>query len=259
MRSSLTMVVVSAVLSVPAVAAAQPGQPAPPPPPQPAPAPAPQPPPPGPYTAPPPPAQPPPPNPYGAPPPPPPPGGYYYVQRAPGAETHDGFYLRFAIGPAFTNMRSDDLDTTVKGVGGAFALSLGGNVARNLIIYGELVADTASDPTIEQGGTEIDTENVTAGSVGVGVGLAYYLDSNVYFSGTLSASQLSIQMDGEEVGESDFGPGFSAMIGKEWWVSDNWGLGIAGQLFFASMKDGDNSDITWQTTSAGLLFSATYD
>lgn len=262
MRTPLAMAVASLLLSVPAVALAQPGQPQPPPPPgdpsQPAPPPPPAqpaPPPPGPYA--PPPGQ---PGPYQpAPPPPPMQGNYYYAAPAPGAQTHDGIYFRFGLGFGFTSMKSDDIDTKISGGGGAIVLSLGGNIAQNLIIYGEIVGTTASNPTIEMGGTEFDTDNTTAGQFGVGVGLAYYLPSNVYFSGTIAATQLSVQVDDETVGETDFGPGFSGMIGKEWWVSDNWGLGIAGQIMFASMKDKDSSDVSWTSTGGGLLFSATYD
>jgi hypothetical protein len=48
------------------------------------------------------------------------------------------------------------------------------------------------------------------------------------------------------------------MIGKEWWVSDNWGLGIAGQFFAGRMNDSEAPGApTWETTAAALVFSAT--
>lgn len=267
MRTSFAAAIAAFLLSIPAVALAQPGQPQPPPPPadpaqppppppaQPAPPPPGQP---GPYApAPPPPGQ---PGPYQpAPPPPPMQGSYYYAAPPAGAQTHEGIFFRFGLGFGFTSMHSEDVDTTVSGPGAALVLSLGGNIAQNLIIYGELVGDTASDPKIEMGGSEFDTDDTTAGIFGFGVGLAYYLPSNVYFSGTIAATQLSVQVEGEDAAESDFGPGFSGMIGKEWWVSDNWGLGIAGQLLVASMKDSEGSDIKWNAVGGGLLFSATYD
>lgn len=186
----------------------------------------------------------------------------------PGVHEHEGFFLRLGIGVGYTSMSAeeDGDDAEVRGTGGAFLIALGGNISQNLILYGELLGDVAIDPTVEFNGMEFDTENVNAGVFGVGVGLAYYLPSNVYFSGTLAAAQLSIQADEdgdgdtEEVGETDFGPAFSAQIGKEWWVSDNWGLGLAGQLVFGSMKDsGGSDDVTWTTTAFALLFSATYD
>ena len=49
------------------------------------------------------------------------------------------------------------------------------------------------------------------------------------------------------------------MLGKEWWVSRNWGLGIAGGLFTASLKDKNVPGLTWSAGAASLLFSATYN
>jgi hypothetical protein len=63
----------------------------------------------------------------------------------------------------------------------------------------------------------------------------------------------------EPLYESDWGGGISLMIGKEWWVSDNWGLGIAGQLFGGSAKDKDDEDLQFDTFSVNLCFSATYN
>jgi hypothetical protein len=50
------------------------------------------------------------------------------------------------------------------------------------------------------------------------------------------------------------------MVGKEWWVTQDWGLGLAGQFQVASMKDhpdGVSTRMTAETFS--LLFSATFN
>ncbi len=50
------------------------------------------------------------------------------------------------------------------------------------------------------------------------------------------------------------------MVGKEWWVTDNWGVGVAAELLLSSMKDDPVvSDATYSATTFGLLFSATYN
>lgn len=87
---------------------------------------------------------------------------------------------------------------------------------------------------------------------GVGPGLAYYFPSKIYLSGSLSFSQAPVQdEDGVSIGETDIGVGLHALVGKEWWVSPKWGLGIAGQLFVGSMKDNaENDDApTWRTVA----------
>ena len=93
-----------------------------------------------------------------------------------------------------------------------------------------------------------------------GVGLAKYFGGNVYISGTLATARLSVQEDNQEVGRSSFGLGASVMVGKEWWVSQKWGLGVAGQAFFGRMKDSDSSSApTWGTGAIAVAFSATYN
>ena len=59
---------------------------------------------------------------------------------------------------------------------------------------------------------------------------------------------------------SKTGLGFQAMVGKEWWVTADWGLGVAADLLLSSMKDDPAvSNDTYSATTFGLLFSATYN
>lgn len=229
-RPLLTISFALALLSIPAVAAAQPGQPPPPPPPGSSPG----------YG-------------YGA-----------YGMTVPGVHEHEGFYLNLGLGFGYNHMSTEvnGVDGAIKGPGGTFTFKLGGNVGRNLIIFGNLFANVAVEPTLEIEGEDAELEDVSAGVRGLGVGLAYYLDSNIFLSGTLAAAQLVATYDDgttEEDSDTEFGPAFVGEIGKEWWVSDNWGLGLAVQLIVGSMKDSEDSDITWTTVAGGLNFSATYD
>jgi hypothetical protein len=193
------------------------------------------------------------------PPPPPPAPGYgpTYGAADPTAHRHDGFYLRLFLGLGYTSMSVDEADVDVSGAGGAFGLALGYAVSDNFIIYGEVFDDIAVNPEVN-GGQNLG-DDVAAGVVALGIGAAYYFQPhNIYLSGTLAMGQVTIQVDGEEVAESDFGPGLSLMVGKEWWVSPNWGVGIAAQLFAGKMKDkNDGPDIS--TTAAAIAFSATFN
>jgi hypothetical protein len=65
--------------------------------------------------------------------------------------------------------------------------------------------------------------------------------------------------NGKTTYTSDFGAGFEGMIGKEFWVSEHWGLGGALEFVGASsMKDTDTPNISWSATAFNLLVSATY-
>jgi hypothetical protein len=194
------------------------------------------------------------PAPYGAPAYPAP------AYRPAGVHEHDGFYLRLAAGLGYlTNSASSGGSTMkVSGVGGTFGLAAGGIIARNLAVYGEIIGTSASDPSVEMGGVS-GTMSGSMTLAGFGPGLAYYLDNNAYFSGTVLFSKLSAADDnGNDAGETDMGFGASLSGGKEWWVSDDWGLGVAGQLMLASMKEKD-ADYRWTSAVVSLLFSATYN
>ncbi|MEO1271869.1 MAG: hypothetical protein AAFX99_27560 [Myxococcota bacterium] len=46
------------------------------------------------------------------------------------------------------------------------------------------------------------------------------------------------------------------MVGKGWWVSDQWGIGAAGQFYTMSVPD-DDTELS--ARAFGLLLSATYN
>jgi hypothetical protein len=60
-----------------------------------------------------------------------------------------------------------------------------------------------------------------------------------------------------------------ATFGKEWWVSDNWGLGLAGQVVLGSIKDSKIlsgvgadapvSNASWTVAAFNVLFSASFN
>jgi hypothetical protein len=115
-------------------------------------------------------------------------------------------------------------------------------------------------------GTSGRAEGQSTDLFGIGAGLAYYMPNNLYLSGTLAFAQLSSgdEDNTETRSETDFGPGLSLTFGKEWWVSDNWGLGVALNLFVARMKDKEAAypgfdKPVWRGTAVSLLFSASFN
>ena len=91
-----------------------------------------------------------------------------------------------------------------------------------------------------------------------GGGVAYYfMPLNLYLAGTLLGTQWELQERDEKIAESKVGIGFATLLGKEWWVSENWALGVAGKLMAASMKD--ELSQRWNALTFALLFSSTYN
>jgi len=100
---------------------------------------------------------------------------------------------------------------------------------------------------------------------GVGLGVTYYLMPwNLFFTGSVGpATSVFVQHLDTEDGSKDrtkteigTGIGVKAQIGKEWWVSDNWALGVAIQGDFSHTRGGDS-----RFTQGGgtVLFTATFN
>jgi len=78
-------------------------------------------------------------------------------------------------------------------------------------------------------------------------------------AGTLATMQvaLSDSDNSDNRIESKWGFGVQGLVGKEWWVSQDWGIGVAGEVLASSMKD--DADESMTGLAFGLLFSATYN
>lgn len=186
-----------------------------------------------------------------------------------GAHEHDRLYLRLAVGPSWlhASWRVGTSAWAVSGLGPAVVMAIGWSVTPNLVVYGELTGNFANDPTRNVNGESKTLTDYQAILAGIGPGATYYLaPSNLYFSATLAFSKLSSRYNGPSGSEAsgtdftlftDMGIGGAFTVGKEWWVSPNWGLGVAGTLRLASMKVPNYSRATAEAFAAVL--SATYN
>ena len=177
-------------------------------------------------------------------------------------ETHDGFMLRFVTGLGFQSTSEDGTGGSVgtSGLSGTTALALGGVIVPNLAIHGELFLTTITDPTWEvrlDSGAGVSEE--TKGSIvsdGLGVGVTYFMmPLNLYLSGTVGIGKSTAELNNQSY-ETDTGFGLNLLVGKEWWVSEEAGIGVAGQLIYVSVPD-DSEDLN--TVSGAVLFSVTYN
>jgi hypothetical protein len=123
------------------------------------------------------------------------------------------------------------------------------------------VGHSLPNPTLKIDGKSYDMSGITFDAMGIGPGVTYYImPQNIYASGSvlLHFLTLSEQHSNQSADLSDTGVAFSLMFGKEWWVSPDWGLGVAGQFMLGSAK-AKYFDGRWTTVGAGVLLSATYN
>jgi hypothetical protein len=182
------------------------------------------------------------------------------------ARTHDGFFLRLSTGLGYSRAEISDNTGQLEVKGGAtdVNIAIGGMVGTNFALHGTIWGWSMSDPdgelTISGGGSGSGTINgtLTMGALGVG-GTYYFMPSNFYMSYSLGMGSLS--GDGEIDGKTKSGIAVDATLGKEWWVGDQWGLGLAGGVTYFSSKDDTilGIDENWTGPSFGLRFSATFN
>jgi hypothetical protein len=196
---------------------------------------------------------------YAAPAPEPPPPA-----EDPGRERHDGFMLRLTagLGGAGTNIGTDgEPDTNLSGLTGTFSADIGGSLTENLVLHGRFSTFALVDPKVEVGGEDLgEAEDVTVTANLLAAGVTYYfMPVNIYITGAVGLSWLTLSYRDNEGNSTDAGLGVNLDVGKEFWVGDNWGLGIAGRFWWSVLNDEDGaleSDVSM--IGGGVLFSATY-
>ncbi len=176
-----------------------------------------------------------------------------------GPKDHRGFFLRMTAGGLYASTGADDYelasilgDFDASGWGGDFTLALGGCVSENVALHGSLFSWSISDPDVEienLGEGELDG---TVSMSAYGGGITYYMmPANVYLSGNVGLGFFTVDSEGEDE-TSDPGFAMDLSIGKEWWVGNSWGLGLAGAFGYHSIED-------FSGWNAGVRFTATFN
>jgi hypothetical protein len=181
-----------------------------------------------------------------------------------GSKKHDGLALRLSLGFGYSSSSEsyEGNDFSVYGVSAPMSIAIGYTVTENLIINADIFGAGVINPTFKLNGQSASLDNTSITHAAFGVGFTYYImPSNMYIAGSIGCAQSQLKTTIGNVTnkhETEMGLGVNLMIGKEWWVSDNWGLGLAGQFIYLSPKD-KNVDSYLNTIAFGLLFSATYN
>lgn len=168
---------------------------------------------------------------------------------------HEGLFARFAMGLGGAAADDDSNDVTLSGGAGLFSLDLGGSLAQNLALHGRLSVNSMFEPSLSSGGRTFgDLTDTSLSFTLLGLGLTYYLPSNVYFTGVVGVSRASFEFFGDEY-DVLTGGGVMGDIGYEWRLGSELGLGLAARLEMHSVR-GDAERLS--TGAFGLLLSVSY-
>ncbi len=200
---------------------------------------------------------------YGQPYPPPPPPPDLTIHR------HDGFYLRFGIGPAYGDVKSKgnlvgaDIEATYSGWGPAYELLIGGTLGSGFVLGGGFVGQDIQDPDItidlaDSASASGVAEDETLGVVVLGMFADWFPnpEGGAHFGGMVGIGGVGLKGDDDT---SSTGLGVSLWGGYDFWVGEQWSLGPEARIVAVSAQRdvaGQNFDDT--ATSLELMFTALY-
>ncbi len=180
--------------------------------------------------------------------------------------THDPghFFMRLSGGFGFSGAAFDDAaETTLSGAGGMLSFAFGATVARNIALNVDLFGLSMVEPNVEANGRDLGEADGTRATIGgIGIGATFYvMPANIYFAGSVGVGVGTLEFRGrvgniiiEAEEDTEAGLALNFMVGKEWWVSRRWGLGLAAQAIVASLETDEGTGLT--AFGIGLLFSA---
>ncbi len=175
--------------------------------------------------------------------------------------THDGFFLRLSAGAGGAKTSEDFSNSSleVSGAAGDVNFAIGGMISPNFAIHGTLFGWSLTDPEVKLTGYGSGTLNGDLSMSAVGAGFTYYfMPANLYISPSVGVGTLTLDIDGLDDVESDPGLAMDFTIGKEWWVGNSWGLGVAGAVGYHSIEDNDTHE-KFAGSNVAIRFTATYN
>ena len=179
---------------------------------------------------------------------------------------HRGFFMRLALGPGYYSMWADSPEGSLllRAAGAGLSLSLGGALAENFVLFGEIALQSTLDPqvdTYESGRARAGTSVTTAA---IGAGLGYHLmPAQVFFAGSLLVAQArAVDRPTERLlGKTDLGPALGLAVGKDWWMSPSWTIGVLGRVLLARLRDPAHgrSGAMWDSLGLSAAFCVAFE
>ncbi len=193
---------------------------------------------------------------------------------------HDGFYMNLKSGFGYMDLKSDRTDYSYVDLKSAFSenltFKLGGAVNPHLVIVGALSMSVTSGEVKTSGYSyygSYQTRKTDAMllSMVLGPGIVFYpvqggaLD-NFFIGATLGLGMCGIDLENaylsweeDDRSSSNTASGFGASleIGKEWWVGDNWSLGVDLVYTYVIGEDIEYSSLKWTSNAIQLRFTIT--
>lgn len=200
----------------------------------------------------------------------------------PGVHTHDGFYFRAGtgLGVMTEDLRSESSSVyggKVKGNGTGFStvseLAFGGTIARGFVLGGgiysaELVSATfrVTKDSAGMPPPELDPERRNFTLVGPFIDWYFNEHRGLHVQFALGFASLSAVRIGSVPWEEDHpynaaGGGVMLGLGYEWWIGEEWSMGVLARITGAYLSGKDDAGVRWYHglgTGPSPMFTLTY-
>lgn len=169
-------------------------------------------------------------------------------KEAHGVHVHDGFYFRLGLGGTLAvdhiHRTDPDNSATLTNPGFATEIALGGTIQSFVLyagIFNHIVPSNAG--TFDYGPYKLTIDAGTAFMTVYGIGVDWYPDpGNGFYVG--AAPGIAVTMFGRDhesgpppdfspglkPGMNGYGVGFIVKVGHDWWVGEQWSLGLSARL-----------------------------
>ena len=190
---------------------------------------------------------------------------FSFAQSEP--HVHDGFFLGIALGMGYQSIDfvvedwQNESDNEA-GLATDIDVKVGGRISYNTLMHLTL-AGTTRTATVDY---DDDYSDIKPNMSLFGLGVTHYFEGNFFASASCGVSQFRANSDvpifnatitNKKSEDINTGFGFQVAAGKEWWVSDNWGIGASTAFLYGFASN--LADTKESSMGITLRLSATWN
>jgi hypothetical protein len=181
--------------------------------------------------------------------------------------------MRLGLGPGYltSSLEFEDLDPglealaaeyEISGVGAGIDLMLGGAVTPGIVIGGGYLFNQAQNPTLTVDGEELgdaDDTNFNFGVIGPFIDVYPDPHDGLHLGAILGFAAATLTDDDGDTDASARGFGGGALAGYDFWVGEQWSLGVLGRFTVGTVSDdGDEATGRLHPMSFSVMATAVF-
>ncbi len=182
-----------------------------------------------------------------------------------GDQKHDGFYFNTTAGLGWMK-----IDSGIEGLPAILGIKLGAAVSEHFVLFGAVDYGWLQNPKIDASvlvcaNNSCKTQKISGnmdghiGHLSSSAGFTYYSDANYLIQFSIGLAGLMNNFSATGYNSKllpDVSTIFNLAIGKEWWVSKEWGVGIA---ILGLLAPGFTTGTSVAYSFVGIGVTATYN